>query len=340
LRHVALLSILLLCACRPAQRVGGGAAPQARALSMVESRTTSWALDRLDAREFELDSVYRRSGTGAGVTVYVFDSGIAADHPELQGRVRAGFVADVRDAKTCTAHGTAVAGAIAGKTLGVASGAEIVDVRVLGCDAGLGTVDAIARATRWVIDDHKQRGGPAVANWSFFASTLRANPLLDESIARLRSAGITVVAAAGNLEVDACRTAPAKTQGIVMVGAVGPKSGAPANASPHDWRAEGTAWGRCIDVYAPGVDVELPGFDRQGRAEVQRWTGTSMAAGYASGTAALFLQMKPQAQPAAVEKWLTGSGTPDLVYDARTPGARVLFAGIQQTVTVVAVKNQ
>jgi subtilisin family serine protease len=307
---------------------------------MVESHTTSWALDRLDTREFELDSVYRRSGTGAGVTVYVFDSGIAADHPELKGRVRAGFVADARNVTSCPAHGTAVAGAIAGRTLGVASAAHVVDVKVLDCESGVGTVDAIARATQWVIEDHKKHGGPAIANWSFFASTLRANPLLDESVARLRSAGITVVAAAGNLEVDACRTASAKAPGLVMVGAVGPKSDAPTNATPHDWRAQGTAWGRCIDVYAPGVEVELPGFDRQGRANVQPWNGTSVAAGYASGTAALFLQTAPKARPADVEKWLKGSGTPDLVFDARTPGARLLFAGIQQTVTVVAVKNQ
>ena len=56
-----------------------------------ESPTTSNALDRIAKRAVSLDNVYRHTGTGRGVTVYVFDGGVSMTHPELAGRVRIGF---------------------------------------------------------------------------------------------------------------------------------------------------------------------------------------------------------------------------------------------------------
>ena len=54
------------------------------------------------------------------------------------------------DPKICNAHGTAVAGAIAGATLGVAPNAEIVDVKMVQCDKLRGTIKAIVDGARWV----------------------------------------------------------------------------------------------------------------------------------------------------------------------------------------------
>jgi subtilisin family serine protease len=332
------IAFAVLGACVPAMQAQTQPAPRTGTLPIVESRTASWALDRLDAREFELDSIYRRQGTGAGVTVYVFDSGIAADHPELLGRVRTGFNGYPKEKASCTAHGTSVAGAIGGKTLGVASEVELVDVKVLRCGTGVGNVDMILRATQWVVRDHKARGGAAVANWSLSAGEMTGNAVLEKAVASLREAGITVIASAGNVAIDACRTAPANTPGVVVVGSVGPKAGAAVGAAPHDWRVAGTAYGACVDVYAPGVDVDLPGFDRAGQPVVQKWSGTSMAAGYVSGTAALFLEATPRAQPSEVAAWLARSATPDRVYDARAAGARVLFAGVQLAEITVAIR--
>src|SRR5688572_10632690 len=61
------------------------------ARSVFENETVSLALDRIDQRDLPLDRTYRRRGTGQGVTVYVFDGGIMATHPELAGRVRKGY---------------------------------------------------------------------------------------------------------------------------------------------------------------------------------------------------------------------------------------------------------
>src|ERR1043165_5741719 len=45
----------------------------ARRGSAIATKTTSVALDRIDQRQLPLDATYRRSGSGRGVTVYVFD---------------------------------------------------------------------------------------------------------------------------------------------------------------------------------------------------------------------------------------------------------------------------
>ena len=70
----------------------------------------------------------RRFATGEGVRVAVIDTGVAP-HPDI-AHLRPGrdFVAD--DAlQDCDNHGTAVAGIIAGRTLGIAPEAEIVSIR-------------------------------------------------------------------------------------------------------------------------------------------------------------------------------------------------------------------
>jgi len=166
----------------------------ARRGNAIATKTTSVALDRIDQRQLPLDATYRRSGSGRGVTVYVFDGGVSPTHPELAGRVRTGYTAFPSDPKICNAHGTAVAGAIAGTTLGVAPEAEIVDVKMVQCSTLRGTIKGIVDGAKWTIEDHKVRGGAAVANWSFIADTAADIPALDSAVAALRAAGIPGIA--------------------------------------------------------------------------------------------------------------------------------------------------
>ena len=83
------------------------------------SPMASLALDRITKRRPLLNGRAQHVGTGRGVTIYVFDGGIVATHPELAGRVRAGFDAFPGPQRVCNGHGTAVAGAAAGRDLGV-----------------------------------------------------------------------------------------------------------------------------------------------------------------------------------------------------------------------------
>lgn len=284
------------------------------------SHTPSGALDRMTKREPRLDGTVRRAGTGRGVTIYVFDGGISADHEEFGKRVRIGFDAFPSKPRICNDHGTAVAGAAAGATLGVAPDAQIVDVKIINCDRMRGSTDAILAAARWTVEDHARHPGqPAVANWSFVVDTSRAVPEIDSAVAMLRDAGILVVVAAGNFEIDACRVSPASAPGAFVVGASSLVR-APNRGAWVDARSENTASGSCIDVYAPGDSVLLPGVDN-GRSTFTSWSGTSMAAGYASGAASLILERSPNAPPQSVAEAIVRTATAGMV-DERIDSSR------------------
>ena len=274
-------------------------------------RTKSNALDRITKREPRLDSTMRRTGTGRGVAIYVFDGGVSDTHAELAGRVRVGFDAFPSTPRVCNAHGTAVAGAAAGATLGVAPEAEIIDVKIINCEHMRGSVGAIADAARWTVQDHRRHPGQAaIANWSFAVDTTRSVPEVDSALAMLRDAGLLVVVAAGNFDIDACHVSPANAPRALVVGASALIRS--TDKQWHDVRATNTAWGPCIDLYAPGDSVLLPGFDREGPT-MSVWNGTSMAAGYVSGAASLIFEREPDASPDDVMMALLQQATPSVV---------------------------
>ncbi|HKO11612.1 MAG TPA: S8 family peptidase [Acidobacteriaceae bacterium] len=296
---------------------------------MIEAHTVSFALDRIDQHDLPLDHTYRHQDTGRGVTVYVFDGGISDTHPELAGRVRRGYTAFPGDPLICNAHGTAVAGAIAGKTLGVAPDAQIVDVKMVQCEKLRGTIRGIVDGARWVILDHRAHPGPAVANWSFIADTAARIPALDSAVAALRAAGIPVVVSAGNVDINACRVSPGNAEGTIVVGAsaVTREVEEDGRVRTVDRRADDTAWGPCVDLYAPGDSVLLPSLDRDQQPTMQLWNGTSMSAGYVSGAAALYLEDHPTASPNVVAAHLRHTATLNTVRDARSPFSRMLYVG-------------
>ena len=329
----------LLGGCAPATRgvavtvytSGGEVAAAASAVSpvtteYVEAQTVSLALDRIDQQALPLDRTYRHFGTGTGVTVYVFDGGILGTHPELAGRVRRGYNAFPGEEHLCNAHGTAVAGAVAGATLGVAPGAEIVDVKMVECRRLRGTIEAIVQGTRWVLADHARHPERrAIANWSFIADTAATIPALDSAVTALNDAGIPVVVSAGNIEMNACRIAPANSPGAIVVGASRVRRvGSDSTARLVDARTPGTAFGSCLDVFAPGDSVLLPSIE--GRlATTQLWTGTSMSAGYVSGAIALYLEAHPTATPTAAADHIRASSRAVVVDPTRSPNTGLLF---------------
>lgn len=242
----------------------------------VVSPTGSWGLDRLDQRALPLDSRYSFGSNGAGVDVYVVDTGVALSHNEFAGRLRAGVDVLGGDTNDCHGHGTHVAGTIAGATLGVAPGATVVPVRALDCN-GAGTVAGVVVGIDWAINDHTT--GPAVMNLSLGGTQ---SVTLDSAITRARGDGIVVVGAAGNASTDACATSPGSaTADALIVGA----------STASDARASFSNFGACVDLFAPGDNIISAGIASNSSTSAS--SGTSMAAPHVAGLVARLLSASP-----------------------------------------------
>jgi hypothetical protein len=269
------------------------------ATPVTQSPVPSWGLDRIDAQDDPLDDRYRFVSTGAGVRVYVIDTGIRSDHADLAGRVIPGWSAieDGRGTEDCNGHGTHVAGTVAGASFGVAKDARLVAVRVLDCN-GAGFASSVVSGISWVIANHP--GGPGVINLSLGGP---ANSAIDRAVADAAARGLTVVAAAGNEGGDACAVSPARSASAVTIGAT----------TSRDARASYSNFGPCVDMFAPGSGITSAWHTGSGASATL--SGTSMAAPHVAGIAARLLQVEPGAGPARITSLLTGSATSGVVGD-------------------------
>lgn len=283
------------------------------AQSAVQVAVPSWGLDRIDQASVQLDSSYNfPDSAGAGVRVYVLDTGVQGNLPGFEGRVVTGFdaIATFRSPsqsnRDCNGHGTHVAGIIASATYGVAKKSTIVPVRVAGCDGGIFPA-SIVKGIDWVIKNHP-RGTPGVVNLSIAVNKSAA---VDAAMSKLRGAGLVAVSAAGNQMMDACRLSPAGAQHSLTVGSV----------NMNDFRTNTSNFGECVSVFAPGGLITSEGTKG---APVTR-SGTSMAAAHVSGVAALHFSINRKAQPNVIIAEILRSSQPGIVVDARSTKGNVLL---------------
>ncbi|MFF8270706.1 S8 family serine peptidase [Streptomyces sp. NPDC016562] len=271
--------------------------------------SNSWGQDRIDQKSLPLDQSFTTQGNGAGVTAYILDTGIDYQHAEFGGRATFGYdaIGDGRDGQDCQGHGTHVAGTVAGATYGVARKANLVSVRVLGCD-GRGTLSGIIAGMDWVAKNAKQ---PAVLNGSLGGDKSTA---VNDAATALSDAGVLPVIAAGNSAVDACTISPASAARVVTVGA------------SNQWDEETffSNFGPCVSLYAPGqaiVSAKLGG----GSVALD---GTSMAAPHVAGVAVLYKQAHPTAAPAEIAEFLDEESTKDSLQSlSKGSPNQLLFTG-------------
>jgi subtilisin family serine protease len=222
-----------------------------------------------------------KSATGRGVTVAVIDSGVDPRHPDLEGAALR--VHDLFDGAGATdlAHGTAITGIIVarGQTRGVAPATGVLSVRAFQGNPSERSLRSssfvILKAMDWSVSN-----GARVLNLSFAGAR---DPLLEKVVAAIAARRIIMVAAAGNGGRKAKPAYPAAYPDVIAVTAT----------DARDRLYEHANVGGYVALSAPGVEVLVP----NGSGGYDLVSGTSFAAAYISGIAALLLELEPSLEP-------------------------------------------
>jgi len=295
--------------------------------------------------------------TGKGVTVAVLDSGVAS-HKALTGRILASVSMIAGQPATDEfGHGTHVAGIIAGVGSaatgvttayagGIAPGAQIVSVRVLG-DDGVGYTSDVIAGIDWVIKNKLLYNKIRVINLSLgHAVTERAvdDPLC-QAVARAYQAGIVVVVAAGNAGKLADGTpvlggiaSPGNSPYAITVGSLntwGTTSRGDDTVTTYSSRGP-TRYDLAVkpDLVAPGnkiISLEASGSYLAAHYPTEhvagsatnayfRMSGTSMSTPMITAGAALLLEASPSLNPTQI-KFLLQTGSTYL------PGEGLMASG-------------
>lgn len=274
--------------------------------------TAPWNLDRLDARS-GLDSSYTYADSrGAGVTVYVIDTGILTTHTQFQPRtipVQSYVTSSSWFGRRTTltadgnGHGTHCAGTIGASTFGVAKRASLVAVKVL-ADNGSGATSQVVSGVNWVIGQCRNRtptrciismslGGPK-------------STTMDQAVTAASNAGIIVAVAAGNSRANACNESPGGAPGelVLTVGAT--------RRDGDAFDATYSNFGRCVDILAPGTNVPSTWIGSSNTA-TRTISGTSMATPAVAGVAALIWGANPSWTGAQVVQRLRAVATQGVI---------------------------
>ncbi|MDQ8707013.1 type VII secretion-associated serine protease mycosin [Streptomyces sp. LHD-70] len=246
--------------------------------------STPWSLQRIIMDQLQ------DKATGKGVTVAVIDTGVDDDNKQLAGQMASkgeDFVGSADGTQDLEGHGTRVAGIIAAKKVkgsgfqGLAPEAKILPIRYTGAQdksgkPKQGNSDTMVAAINYAV---AQRAD--IINISSDTQKGVDPPRLRAAIKKAVDAGIVVVAASGNDGMDgkSKSTYPASYEGVVAVAA----------SDRNDERAFFSQAGDFVDIAAPGVDM-VSTVPKGGQCVDQ---GTSFAAPYVAGVAALMMDRYP-----------------------------------------------
>lgn len=279
----------------------------------ADETVSTWGLQQTGAAA----SAY----TGAGIRVAILDTGLDQQHPDFTDRaiVARSFVQGV-DAHDGNGHGTHCAGIAMGPRnpshpprYGVAGEADMYIGKVLG-DEGAGADGEVLDGINWAVENECHVISMSLG--SAIHPEQQYSPIFEEVARRAMAAGTIMVAAAGNdsrrPETIAPVSHPANCPSIIAVAAVDEHM----DIAPFSCGGLVGDGGE-IDIAAPGVAIESSWLVPQLRQAI---SGTSMAAPFVAGIAALFAQSQPQARGRGLIDLLMGHARP-LALPARDAGA-------------------
>jgi Subtilase family/Domain of unknown function (DUF4214) len=198
----------------------------------------SIGIDRIDQRGNNVDRLYWYERTGAGVSIYVVDTGVNFLNNDFGGRVVPLFdfqrqPGDPNFGVPNDEHGTDVASQAGGRTFGVAKNATIYSVRVKDFVTGAGSTQNLVDGLDAVLQHVNNASGkrlPAVVNMSILQEDCSTNPTtqaqcnsIESKVNQLVAAGVVVVAGTNNSGKSSNNTAPCRlamqsvTNGVICV---------------------------------------------------------------------------------------------------------------------------
>ena len=255
-----------------------------------------------------LDGSHPQVSVNAGIAV--IDTGIDLTHPNLNVYRQVSFVPGTSTANDDNGHGTAVAGIAAAKdnsvgVVGIAPGARLWAIKVLD-STGTGSMSTIIQGIDYVTQN---AGQIDVANLSFGCKC--TSSALDTAINNSVAAGVTFVVAAGNSGEDASSWSPASNPNVISVAAIADSDGKCGGLGPKtpygqdDSLASFSNFGSKVTIAAPGVNIH----STYTGGSYATLTGTSLAAPFVTGAAALYRSLHPTASPAQIRSALVSLGS-------------------------------
>jgi subtilisin family serine protease len=271
---------------------------------VAKTATASWGIDRVDERTLPLSNSYTPDRSGVGVAIWVVDTGIDASHADFGGRASNVFSA-YSPPTDCDGHGTHVSGTAGGATFGIARQATLLGVKVLDC-GGSGTTLTVAQGLQYVLDN--KQPSKNVINMSFGYGI--RDYVIAALLQDLYDAGVTMAAAAGNSNTNACAHYPSAEPTVISVAA----------STTVDARASFSNYGSCVALFAPGQSI-VSALLGGGSTTM---SGTSMASPHVAGAAALALQ-NGQLAPSVVRANLLNRATQNVMSSVSGSPNRLLF---------------
>lgn len=182
------------------------------------------------------------STQGSGIIVAVLDTGIDADHPDLEGQLVPGWnvVSNNADTLDWDGHGTAVAGAVGAATnnstavAAVAGQVKIMPLRINNPPSMFAYYSEIAEALNWAANH-----GAKVANISY--GPINSSTVTTAANFFRNGGGVVVTIAANNGTNPGISENPS----LVVVSAT----------DQNDVRTSWSNYGDFVDVAAPGIDI-------------------------------------------------------------------------------------
>ncbi|MBO0589154.1 S8 family serine peptidase [Sporosarcina sp. E16_8] len=239
--------------------------------------SNSWGKERIGVKK----AAHKLMPGEDSVIIAVIDTGVDYTHPLLKDRIVAGYdvINNTSDPMDVHFHGTHIAGIIVDST---PANVKIMPIRAMD-DEGKGYDSDISTAIRFAVDN-----GADIINLSFVGEGF--SQYLVDALDYAISNNVLVVVVAGNNGADTADYFPASEQNVIVVSAT----------DQNDDIASFSNAGDAIDLSAPGVGIvsSLPG-NRYGSL-----TGTSMAAPFVSGVAAMIKLDDPSRSMKEIERLL------------------------------------